>query len=154
MNIIDFFSENCIVELKTSDKIEALKILVNLLAKNEKVTDKNKLEDAIFERENLMSTGIGYGIAIPHARDKSVKDFVIALGIQRAGISYESIDDKPVNLIFMIASPENKNREYIIIMSELSFILKDKLLIDKILHSNSEKEIYRIIKNKLITKTN
>lgn len=125
--------------------------MVNLLSKSDKVTNQKALEKAIIDRENLMSTGIGYGIAIPHAREKSVKDFIIALGIHKNGISYESIDDKPVQLIFMIASPENKNREYIIIMSKLSVILKDSELREKILASDSEKEIYQIIKNKLAT---
>ncbi len=151
MEIIDFFSEKCIVKLDTEDKFESLKILVNLLSKSDKVTNQKALEKAIIDRENLMSTGIGYGIAIPHAREKSVKDFIIALGIHKNGISYESIDDKPVHLIFMIASPENKNREYIIIMSKLSVILKDTELREKILASDSEKEIYQIIRNKLAT---
>ena len=96
-----------------------------------------------------MSTGIGYGIAIPHARHKSVTDFIIALGIHKKGICYESIDDKPVHLIFMIASPENKNREYIEIMSELSVLLKDNELKQKILSLDSEKNVYRIIREKL-----
>ncbi len=125
--------------------------MINLLSKSDKVTNQKALEKAIIDRENLMSTGIGYGIAIPHAREKSVKDFIIALGIHKNGISYESIDDKPVHLISMIASPENKNREYIIIMSKLSVILKDTELREKILASDSEKEIYQIIRNKLAT---
>ena len=144
MKIIDFFSEKRIVKLETENKLESLKILVNLLANSDKVTNQAKLEKSIIDRENLMSTGIGYGIAIPHARDKSVKDFVIALGIHKKGIYYESIDDKPVHLIFMIASPENKNKEYVIIMSKLSVILKDSELQEKISASDSGKEIYQI----------
>ncbi len=149
MEIINYFSEKCIVELETDDKFESLKIMVTLLAKNDKITSREKLEKAIIDRENLMSTGIGYGIAIPHARDKSVQDFVIALGIHKKGICYESIDDKPVHLIFMIASPENKNREYVIIMSKLRIILKDNKLKQKILELDSTGKIYQIIKEKL-----
>ena len=94
-----------------------------------------------------MSTGIGYSIAVPHIRDASVKDFVIALGRKAEGLDYESIDNNPVKLIFMIGASDTQDKDYIRLLSKLVLRLKNKRFVKKILAAASPEEIYTFIKD-------
>lgn len=145
LNISDFMSADYIIDLKSNTKKAALQELLSVICKSEKITDKKVFEKAIFNREKLMSTGIGYEIAVPHARDKSVKDFVIALGRKKAGLEYESIDDKPVKLIFMIGASNKQDKDYIKLLSRLVLRLKNKEFVDELLQAKSPEEIYHLI---------
>ena len=93
-----------------------------------------------------MSTGIGYGIAIPHARHKTVTDFVMVMGRKKEGLEYESIDDKPVKLIIMIGASDNQDKDYIKLLSRLMLRLKNKDFVKNILNADNSKEIYSLIK--------
>ena len=93
-----------------------------------------------------MSTGIGYEIAIPHARHKTVKDFVIAIGRKKEGLPYESIDDKPVKLIFMIGASDKQDKDYIRLLSRLVLRLKNPDFLEKVLKAQDPSEIYQLIK--------
>lgn len=129
--------------LKASTKKEALSELTGALAKNSGITDTKELEEGIWQREKLMSTGIGLGIAVPHVRIKSVKDPVLAVGLSSEGIrDYESLDDNPVKIIIMIAAGEKQHAMYISLLSAVTSVLKEASVRDKILASASTEEIY------------
>lgn len=147
-NISELFNEDYIINISADNKKDALKELIDVISKNPKITDKKRFSKAIYKREKLMSTGIGLAIAVPHARDKSIEDFVIALGIKRDGLSYESIDDKPVKLIFMIGASDSQDKEYIKLLSRIVLRLKNANFIQQILDTNSSKEIYKLIEDK------
>ena len=144
--ISELLSENFIVDLKSTDKEEVLKELIDVISKNEKITDKKTFEKEIFRREKLMSTGIGYEIAIPHAKHKSIQNFVMAFGRKKEGVEYQSIDDKPVKLIFMIGASDKQDKEYIRLLSRLVLRLKNDEFVQKILNAENSSEIYQIIK--------
>ena len=146
LNIVDYVAPERIICLKSSEKKEALKELIAVISTSDKVTDPKIFEKEVFKREKLMSTGIGYGIAIPHIRHKSVKDFVIAVGISKEGIKYQSIDDKPVHIIFMIGASEKQDKEYIKLLSRLVLRLKDKDFKEQLINASNPEEIYKIIK--------
>ena len=93
-----------------------------------------------------MSTGIGLGIAIPHARSKYIKDIVIAVGISKEAIDFDSLDGKPVNYVIMIAANENQHKEYLQILAKVALVLKSKKKREKIMNSESIKDIYDIFK--------
>ena len=146
IKLSDLLDEDYIINLKADIKEDALKELLKVICKNEKITDNNLFEKEIFRREKLMSTGIGYEIAIPHARHKSIKDFVMALGIKKDGLGYDSIDNKPVKLIFMIGAAEAQNKDYLKLLSSLVSQFKNKNFINNVLNAKNSGEIYDLIK--------
>jgi len=121
--------------------------LIDLICISPKVTNKEIFTQKIFEREKSVSTGIGRGIAIPHMRDDSVKDLVIAIGRKKAGIDFKSLDNKPVKLIFMIGGNESQKKDYVSLLSKLTLLLRNKELKNKLLRASTPREMYNIIKS-------
>lgn len=132
--------------LQTRDKNEALKEICHILSASESIKDTEELEKAVFERERIMSTSIGLGIAIPHVRLKSVADMTMAVGVIKDGIDYEAFDDLPVNIIIMIAAPEGSHREYLSVLARLALLLKNSSLRNGILNAKNAEEIFDILK--------
>ena len=146
VKISNLVNETRIIDIQSNDKRGALKELLEIICKDDLITDSKIFSKEIFKREKLMSTGIGYGIAIPHARHKTVKDFVIAIGRKCDGLEYESIDDKPVKLIFMIGASDTQDKDYIKVLSRLVLRLKNQEFVDKLLLAENPSEIYELIK--------
>ncbi len=144
--ISNLVNETRIIDIQSNDKKGALNELIEIICKDELITDPKIFSKEIFKREKLMSTGIGYGIAIPHARHKTVKDFVIAVGRKREGLEYESIDDKPVKLIFMIGASDTQDKDYIKVLSRLVLRLKNLKFVNKMLSAENPSDIYELIK--------
>ncbi|MDO9576635.1 MAG: PTS sugar transporter subunit IIA [Candidatus Cloacimonadales bacterium] len=145
LKVSDMINENFIIDLISDDKEAVLEELLDVICESPLITDCKRFRKEIFKREKLMSTGIGYEIAIPHARHKTVKDFVIALGRKKEGLEYASIDDKPVKLIFMIGASDKQDKDYIKLLSRLVLRLKNKEFVEKLLSAESPAEIYRNI---------
>ncbi len=131
IGIYKYMDTSRIIDITSDNKNDALKELAKVIGTSEMVTDEELFLKKIYEREKLMSTGIGYGIAVPHIRDASVKDFVIALGRKVEGLDYESIDNKPVKLIFMIGASEIQDKDYIRLLSRLVLRLKNRNFVKK-----------------------
>ncbi len=139
--------EGIILDLQEREKIEVIKELSKKLIELGYITDAEEFFSEILKRENLESTGIGMGIAIPHARSKAVKDLVIVFGRSKEGIDFSSLDGKPAHLIFLIAGPEDKKTEYLFALAKLSKLLrKDEVRIE--LNKAKDKEEVLAIINK------
>jgi len=127
MKLSKFSEENLIVfDLKATSKEAVIEELVDLINLSNMVSDKDMLLKDIKDREELVTTGIGYGVAFPHAKTKSVKGIVIAFGRSNEGIDFEAIDHKPVNLFFIIAAPEDAIGAHLNVMSRLSYLMKSE----------------------------
>ncbi|MCH8028302.1 MAG: PTS sugar transporter subunit IIA [candidate division Zixibacteria bacterium] len=127
MKLSKFSEENLIVfDLKAASKESVIEELVDLINVSNMVLDKDMLLKDIKDREELVTTGIGYGVAFPHAKTKSVKGIVIAFGRSNEGIDFEAIDHKPVNLFFIIAAPEDAIGAHLNVMSRLSYLMKSE----------------------------
>ena len=124
--LIDMVSSERIVWLEQRDKTEFHRELARIICSAPEITKPEEFEKEIFEREAIMSTGIGLGIAIPHAKIPSVKDFVIAVGISRDGIDYGAIDDLPVHIVVMIATPASEKDNYVRVLAKVVRILKSE----------------------------
>jgi len=111
--------------LESSDKEGALREMAALVADAPEVENAERLLEAIFEREQIMSTGIGLGIAIPHAKIPQVNDFVVALGKATRPIEFQSLDGKPVNFIVLIAGPDDQQERYLQLLARITLKLKD-----------------------------
>jgi PTS system nitrogen regulatory IIA component len=125
--ISNYLDPRLIAFLDVNTRDEALGQLVTVLKRSGKLKDSQAFYDAILEREKIVSTGIGLGIAIPHAKLQGYQDFFIAIGIQgKRGIEWNSLDGSPVRLIFMIGGPESKQTEYLKILSHLTMAIKSE----------------------------
>ena len=127
MKLSKFCGEELIVlDLKSKSKEEAIRELVALAARSKLVKDEKELLSAVLEREKLVTTGVGYGVAFPHAKTKATRGVVIAFGRSKSGLDFEAMDKKPVYLFFLIAAPEDAIGAHLNVMAQLSFIMKDE----------------------------
>lgn len=148
IKISEFLKPKAIImDIKSKEKLEAIRELVDYMVAKKFVKNGEKFLQALAKRENLESTGIGNGIAIPHARTDAVNDLLLAFARSPEGVDFSSIDGKPSYLIFLIASPENKKSEYIMTLAKLSRLLRKKEVRDKLRTAASAKEILKIIKD-------
>lgn len=139
--IARYLNPNFVLFLDVSSRDEALHSLINQLAHLGKLRDKEEFYHAIIDREKIVSTGIGMGVAIPHAKLSDYNDFFIAIGILQKGVDWHALDGTPVRLIFMIGGPDDKQTEYLQILSSLTTALKDEERRKKMLTLNSPKAI-------------
>lgn len=130
------------VDCETRD--EAIRLMSEELAKQGKIQDSNEYYNAILEREKIVSTGIGMGVAIPHAKLTSVEDFFIAIGVLTHGVQWNALDGGSVRLIFMIGGPDDKQTAYLQILSSLTMAIKDEERRKKILTLNSPEAIIQL----------
>lgn len=145
LQISDMTSSDLIIDIKSNNKKEALSELLEVISNSDKITNSKTFSKAIYAREKIMTTGIGYEVAIPHARHKSVKDFVIAIGRKKEGLNFESLDNKPVKLIFMIGASDKQDKDYVKVLSRIFLRLKNPDFMDKIIHAQNSEEIYNLI---------
>lgn len=137
-------SPNRVVFINQSSKQDALTELAGVLATAPQVKRADELLNEILKREELMSTAIGRGIAIPHVRLSSVSDLVMAVGICKTPvIDFQTLDDKPVNLLIMIAAAYNQHTYYLKTLSYFSAKLKIQDFRENILNAVNEEEAYR-----------
>lgn len=140
--ISKYLDERLVLFLNASSRDESLEQMIGLLEKAGKLKNSKLFHDAILEREKIVSTGIGLGVAIPHAKLQGYDDFFIAIGIQaKKGIEWNALDGSPVRLIFMIGGPENKQTEYLRILSHLTMAIKNEERRKKLLKSYDAKDV-------------
>ena len=144
----NILSPDRVVFINQSSKRDALVELSNVLATAPQVKNGSELLSEILKREELMSTGIGRGIAIPHVRLSSVTDLVVAVGVCKSNIEdFETIDDVPVNILIMIAAAYNQHSYYLKTLSHFSSKLKNTELRDAITKASTPREVYDLIVN-------
>lgn len=133
--------ESRIIDLKATTKEEALRELVDVLAISPDVTDRDELLNAIFEREKVISTGVGIEVALPHVKIPSVKNFVIAIGRSHKGIDFESLDDKPVYIVVMIGANDKQAGDFLKVLARLVLKLKNRGFRKQVMFASSPKRI-------------
>jgi len=146
ISIREVLSPERILFLENADKREALTSLIRCIASSGGVSDPEELSRGIFHRESLMSTGIGLGIGVPHVRIGAVKKPVMAVGVCKTPITdYESIDDKPVELVFMIVAGENQHKEHLTLLSYISNRCKEEEFRKALLAAQSPEEAFELL---------
>ncbi|TCO68268.1 PTS fructose transporter subunit IIABC [Marinisporobacter balticus] len=148
MKITDLLKKDTIImELKSSTKEDVIDELINKLDNAGRLNNKKEFKKAILKREEEYSTGVGDGVAIPHAKTSAVKTPALAFGYSRNGIDYDALDEKPAHIFFMIAGSENANNEHLETLSRLSVMLMNEDFRKKIIHAKREEEILKIIED-------
>ena len=146
MRIIDLLDKKSInLNLKSTDKTSVINELVDLVDASGNLNDKNEYKQEILAREAKSTTGIGEGIAIPHAKTKAVKKACLASGVSKTGIDYDSLDGAPSNLFFMIAAPDGANDTHLEVLSRLSTILMDENFRSSLINASSADEFLSLI---------
>jgi fructose-specific phosphotransferase system IIA component len=146
MKITEVLSINTIAPLiKLNTKEEIIKFMVELAAKSGKILNQEQALNDVLEREKVLSTGIGKGIALPHAKTNSVSDFCISLATLVQPVDYDSLDIEPVNIVILLLGPENQIAKHLKLLSKISKIVNIEENRLKILSFASSEEILNFI---------
>ena len=146
MNLLDILSpESTIVDLKGESKEDIIAELVNSLVVGDSITDRDQVLQAVLDREKIMSTGIGDGIAIPHGKSAAVTKLVAAMGTQRRGVDFDALDGEPAFVFFLLVSPANVSGPHIKALARISRLLKNDAFKKKLIEANSAEEIIATI---------
>ncbi len=147
MKISDILTEQLVVTgLAGENKDEIIDAMIELVSSSSKVVDKNKLRDAILEREKIMSTGVGNGFAIPHGKTDAVTDIVAAFAVTAEPIDYESLDEKPVRLVFLLVGKDSMVGPHIKLLSRISRLMNKEEFRKRLLSAGSPKELMEMFK--------
>ena len=146
MKILDVLQKESIIsDLKSQDKKGILEELVAPIANITGVNHKD-LVRVLMDREQLGSTGIGGGIGIPHGKLKQLESLALGFGLSRKGVDFESMDNQPTHIFFLLVTPENSTGLHLKMLARVSRILKHDQFKAKLLSATNTDEIFSIIK--------
>ena len=147
MKILEFIDEKRIIpELTSTKKVDVIKELIASIATYEKKIDKEELLKVLLEREELGSTGIGDGIAIPHGKFKKINKIIAAFGRSFNGVDFKSMDGKVTHLFFLLVAPENSAGIHLKALARISRFLKDSSFRKKLMEAKGVIEILEVIR--------
>jgi len=146
VKIQDLLEKNGILpDIQPTDKKEVLRLMATFLSTRYGLPDGDDIGSRIIERETDMSTGIGYGIAIPHARIGGIDRLYLIFGRCVEGIDFNAIDEQPVHLLFMMLSPKNTSAEHTQILSNISRIMSYEEVRSRLLEVQTSEQLFDVI---------
>ena len=147
MALFELIEKNVVkIPLKSQNKKDVMKELVKILKKSGKIRDSKTALTAVLKREDLASTGLGEGIAVPHAKTSAVSTLTMALGISPKGIDFDSLDDQPAHLFFMILAPPEQTGPHLQALTEIAQMNKNKDFCREIVNASSAAEVIGLFK--------
>lgn len=148
MKISDILSEKIIkTDLECTDKDDAINKIIDLASKSGLMLDIEKVRECVFEREKLVSTGVGKGFAIPHGKTDEIKDIVAAFAILKEPIDFDSIDLEPVKFIFLIVGKESLLNAHIKLLSRISRLMNKDDFRERLEEAKSSEEVLKLFKD-------
>ncbi len=146
MKLSDYLCESGIeMDFQGSSKSEIIRNLVVLLSKTTEIENSEKIVEMLEEREQLKTTGIGSGIAIPHCKSLEVDKVHIVIGISKTGIDFESLDNKPAHLFFLLVAPEKGGAEHLKASAKIVRLFRDEDFQKQLLDLSSSLEVLKLI---------
>ncbi len=145
MNLTDYINENGIFFIDKNKKFPVLDELIQKAHELGKIPDKVKFKKAIEKREIVMSTGIGMGIAIPHAKISGINKFFVIAGILKEPIDWDSIDNKPVKAVFLIGGPPDQQNQYLKLISQIIVNVKNDIKREALFKAGNVQDIIQLI---------
>ena len=146
MSLLDILSvKSTLVGLKGHSKDKIIEELVDCLEVGDAISDRDKVLQAVLEREKIMSTGIGDGIAIPHGKSDAVSQLSAALGIHKRGVDFDALDGEPAFVFFLLVSPANVSGPHIKALARISRMLKNDSFKKRLIEADSSDAILGII---------
>ena len=146
-SILPFLTRERVIDLKGQTKNDVLYEMAKAAVNESIHEDVETLYDELLDRERLMSTGIGIGIAVPHTRCPETETFTVAIGRSAEGVKFDSLDGQPVHLVILIIAPGNDRREYLQLLAKVVMKLKDREFFQKLMDAPTPGDIYDIIAN-------
>lgn len=147
MKITEFLNKNAIkIGLQSTEKEDVLKELVDVLAGVVDVGDKKAIVKSLVERENLGSTGIGQGIAIPHGKTDKVKELIAVLAISPKGVNFEALDGELVYIFFLLVAPKETAGPHLKALAQISRLLRDSYFCELMRRCKTADEVYELIR--------
>ena len=148
MSLLHILSEkSTVVGLEGETKEDIITELVGSLEVGKVISDRDKVLEAVLEREKIMSTGIGDGIAIPHGKSEAVIKLAAALGTQRRGVDFEALDGEPAYVFFLLVSPANVSGPHIKALARMSRLLKNDDFKKRLVAASTAEEIVSVIES-------
>jgi fructose-specific phosphotransferase system IIA component len=132
--------------LKAQNRDQAIAELAGILHRSGKIKNTAALIEALLEREGLGSTGIGHGVAIPHARSKEIAQTVIAIGRAEKPVEFDAIDGKPTRLFFLLVAPEGGDNEHLFTLAKIARLIKDPKVREKLLSVDTPQAMLDLLK--------
>ena len=146
MDVIRQLDEQVVkVPLEAMDKEEAIAELLELLVRTGRVTSRDELLEALYERESKGSTGIGEGVAIPHARHPEVDGAQVAAGVSKEGIDFDALDDRDVQVIFLVVAEEENPSANVEALAELGNLVQMPGIYDRLVEADSADEFVKVL---------
>jgi len=147
LNLGDLLTEDLIhLDIKARAKNEAIREVAEVMSRSKQIFDREEFLNALLEREGLATTGIGRGIAFPHARSASVDGIVVALARSDHGIEFDSLDGKPVHLMFMMGTSPECVEDYLKVLARISRLLKKDQAKDALLTARTPAEVLAVVR--------
>lgn len=148
MRICDILRKDKIIpSMNAKFKNDAINELINLFKDDERVKDVESMRDSVHDREKIMSTGVGKGFAIPHAKSNSVTDIIAAFGKSDEPIDFQALDGQPVNLIFLLVGKENLVGPHIKLLSRISRMMNKEEFRESLSKAKTSDEIFDLFEN-------
>jgi len=142
MRLKDLLSGDVIrIPLKNTEKNAIIEEMIDILDKAGKLKDKKAVSKAVLEREQVMSTGMGDGIAIPHAKTDGVEKLIAAFGLTKEPVDFKSIDNKPVRIIFLLVGPTDLTSPHLKVLSRISRLTHRKEFREKLAAAKNSKQV-------------
>lgn len=146
MNFREAVRKGCYsMHLESDTKEGVIAEMVDLLADEGRIEDRQAVLDALLEREKKMSTGMQYGVAIPHGKTRAVDDLVTAFALRREGVDFASMDGKPSRIFIMTVSPITRTGPHMEYLAEISKVLSRPRVRRRLLEAESTEEVVAIL---------
>ncbi len=146
MNLLELISPRCIkVPLDATNKSDVIAELVDLLGSVKMLPHRQAIYEALMEREEVGSTGIGHGVALPHAKCVEVKEICVACGISPNGIDFAALDQEPVYIFFLILAPRSAPGQHLKVMATLTRLLSKASTREELMKAETADDVYTIL---------
>jgi PTS system nitrogen regulatory IIA component len=141
----DYVSLNRMIFCTGATKVDVIDELIRVSKEDGMVRDTLAFKEALIHREQIMSTGIGYGVAIPHVKLRGLEEFFVTVGIHKRGVDWDALDAQPAHLIFLIAGPDHVQEKYLRILARLTLVIKDPVRRNRLIGFNTRFEAYELL---------
>lgn len=147
MKVSELLNEdNVLLNVEAKDKYELIDKLIDLAARTGKIIDKEKVRTCVYEREKILSTGVGKGFAVPHGKTDAVSDIVLAFAITKEPLDYEALDNQPVRLVMLMVGKDSLVSSHIKLLSRISRLMNNDEFRENLLNAKSKEEILEIFR--------
>ena len=147
VKLSDFLEINLLEpDIQASNMADCLRMIVILLARYQAIQDPTEVLEKLLEREKVMSTGIGAGIAIPHARCASLNKTIVCIALSKDGIDFNSLDGDPVKMVFLLLGPQDSSTLHVRLLAQIAKMIKDREFIERLRNASTPEEMMKLVK--------